>query len=104
MPIVDGEFDNEAELQRWVKANVSVFLQDCLFLDGFRITTTAGKGGVPDGFALNFKSREWYIIESELLSHGVWPHIAGDGKGTQLFPGRRAASPLRGFPNPGWLR
>jgi hypothetical protein len=76
MPIIEGRFDSEAELQQWVKSNVSAFLSDCIFIDGFRITTSAGKGGVPDGFALNFKSREWHIVESELLSHGVWPHIA----------------------------
>ncbi len=76
MPIIEVQFDNEAELQKWVQANVSFFLKDCFFLDGFRITTSAGKGGVPDGFAINFKTREWYIIESELLAHGVWPHIA----------------------------
>jgi len=45
-------------------------------MNGFQIKTSSGKGGVPDGFAFDFDNREWYVIECELLSHGVWPHIA----------------------------
>jgi hypothetical protein len=41
-----------------------------------QILTTAGKISIPDAFAFNFSTREWFLIEAELLVHGVWPHIA----------------------------
>ena len=76
MGIIEAVFDNEAELEGWAFANLSQFLGDCIFLDKCQIKTTAGKGGVPDGFAFNFAAKEWHLLECELLSHGVWPHIA----------------------------
>lgn len=76
MAVVESKFDVEAELEQWVFANLHEFLGDCLYLPKFQIVTSSGKGGVPDGFAFNFASREWYLIECELLKHGVWPHIA----------------------------
>ena len=52
------------------------FLPNAIFIPGFQVATTSGKRGVPDEFAFNFHDREWFVIESELLDHGVWPHIA----------------------------
>lgn len=76
MAISEADFDNEDELHQWAATNLSVFLPNALFLPGFQVTTTSGKKGIPDGFAFNFHEREWFVIESELLNHGVWPHIA----------------------------
>ncbi len=76
MAITDAEFDNENELQTWAFANHKLFFGNSVFLPGFRISTSAGKGGVPDGFAFNFDQRSWWVIECELLKHGVWQHIA----------------------------
>jgi hypothetical protein len=76
MPIAEATFDNEEELETWVTANVSIFLGDCVYLSKFQITTSSGKNAIPDGFAFNFATREWYLVECELLRHGVWPHIA----------------------------
>ncbi len=76
MPITDAPFDLEKELEAWVHLHVSNFFGDCILLPGFRITTASGKHGVPDGFVFNFFTRSWWIVECELLSHGVWPHIA----------------------------
>lgn len=76
MPITDAAFEREQELQDWVYENISNFFGDCILLPGFRITTPSGKHGIPDGFAFNFNQRLWWIIECELLNHGVWPHIA----------------------------
>ncbi|MFH1300940.1 MAG: hypothetical protein ABIK07_07735 [Planctomycetota bacterium] len=76
MGISDASFDNEKELEGWTFSNCNTFFGDCIFLSGFRITTPAGKHGIPDGFAFNFSQRAWWFIECELLSHGVWPHIA----------------------------
>src|SRR5581483_4559840 len=76
MPITERDFDSESELQRWVYSNSQTFFGDCILLPGFRITTPSGKHGVPDGFAFSFEQRRWWIVECELLAHGVWPHIA----------------------------
>jgi hypothetical protein len=76
MPLVEAEFTDEKELQRWVTANISLFLPGSFWIDGFPISTTSGKQGIPDGFAFNLKNRSWSVVECELLKHGVWPHIA----------------------------
>ncbi len=76
MAIQDAPFDAEIELQKWAFENCSTFFGECIFLPGFKIATPAGKQGVPDGFAFNFVDRAWWVVECELLHHGVWPHIA----------------------------
>src|SRR5688500_11399147 len=76
MPITDAPFSSEKELEGWVYENIHTFFGDCILLPGFRITTPAGKHGIPDGFAFSLKRRAWWIVEAELLLHGVWPHIA----------------------------
>ncbi|HJZ55561.1 MAG TPA: hypothetical protein VKE74_11405 [Gemmataceae bacterium] len=76
MAITDAQFDTEGELQTWAFANSSTFFGNSILLPGFRITTAAGKHGLPDGFAFNFDQRAWWVIECELLTHGVWTHIA----------------------------
>lgn len=70
-------FNNEDELHQWIKSNAQRFLGNGLFLDGnFLIYTRRNKGAKPDGYYINFETSEWTIIETELISHGVWPHIA----------------------------
>lgn len=76
MDIVEAAFENEAELDRWAQENIGRFLSGAIFLSPFRIETPSGKGGIPDGFAFNLADRQWFIVEAELLKHGVWPHIA----------------------------
>lgn len=76
MSISDAQFDNEKELQDWAFANSHTFFGDSTLVGGFKITTPSGKGGVPDGFVFNFAQRSWWVVECELLAHGVWPHIA----------------------------
>ena len=76
MAITEQKFDNEAELQAWAQGNIATFLGPCAYLKGFMVRTSSGKGCVPDGFAFDFAQKEWYIVEYELLEHGVWPHIA----------------------------
>jgi len=76
MAITDAPFDLEKELEGWVYGNIDTFSPGCILLPGFRITTPSGKHGIPDGFVFNFQLRSWWIVECELLRHGVWPHIA----------------------------
>jgi len=76
MAITEDDFEKESELEDWVYANLETFLGPCALLKKFLINTSAGKGAIPDGIAFNFLTHQWYVIECELLKHGVWPHIA----------------------------
>ena len=74
--INEANYNSETELQDWVFANINVFLPRSTLIPGFQVTTISGKSGVPDAFVFNFEDREWFVVECELLTHGVWPHIA----------------------------
>src|SRR5262249_54473019 len=76
MAIRDAAFDREEELQAWAFANRERFFGDATLLPGFRIVTPTGKAGIPDGFVFDFDQEAWWVVECELLAHGVWQHIA----------------------------
>jgi hypothetical protein len=76
MSIEQCQFEKEEELHQWVEQNITKFLGEGIFLDGFPISTKRKKGGIPDGFFLDLHNQSWTIIESELIHHGVWDHIA----------------------------
>ena len=40
------------------------------------ISSADGFGTIPDGFAIDFSARRWFMVEAELSSHSVWGHIA----------------------------
>ena len=76
MSIIEADFENEKELDQWVSENLELFLPGAVYLPGIYVATTSGKRGLPDGFAYDLDAQEWYLLEAELLSHRVWPHIA----------------------------
>lgn len=76
MTIERKKFDSESELHSWVEKNIDTFFGDVIYVKGFKIATGKNKGGVPDGFTLDLNNSSWTIIESELINHGVWDHIA----------------------------
>lgn len=76
MPLQKAPFDSEQELHDWASGHIQNFLPKAHYIPGFPVETITGKRCVPDGFAFNFEDREWFVIESELLGHGVWKHIA----------------------------
>ena len=78
MAISKENFNKETELHNWVEKNTNQFFgNDIIYLTGnFLINTKRNKGAKPDGFVLDLKNYSWTVIESELLSHGVWDHIA----------------------------
>ena len=76
MSIEKRIYNNEAELHSWVETKVQYFFGDVIYLKGFQITTRRNKAGIPDGYILDLTNQSWTIIESELLVHGVWDHIA----------------------------
>lgn len=70
-------FASESELESvvWEHANW-FFGADSLVLPKMKIQTGSGAGTIPDGFAIDFQTQTWYIVEAEIASHGVWAHIA----------------------------
>ncbi len=77
MAIQPCKFDNENELHSWVESQVKEFFGDVIYVPGtFFINTKGKKGGRPDGLVLDMANSSWTIVESELLQHGVWDHIA----------------------------
>ena len=69
-------FDREHEIDDWLEGNFKDYWPNAIYLKGFKIKTPHGKGGIPDGFILDPKNNQWFVIENELLRHGVWTHIA----------------------------
>jgi hypothetical protein len=77
MAIQQSKFNDEKELHTWVEKQIEYFFGDVIYLPGtFIISTKRNKGGKPDGFILDISNSSWTIVESELLHHGVWEHIA----------------------------
>ncbi|MBP8258253.1 MAG: hypothetical protein KA118_01150 [Verrucomicrobia bacterium] len=74
---VAASFDNEEEIERVVIAHAAfIFGPDSIILPKSLIRSAEGFGTIPDGFAIDFSARRWFIVEAELSSHSVWTHIA----------------------------
>lgn len=74
---VVAPFDSEAELENVVLDNYEdIFGPDSILLPKALIKSADGAGTVPDAFAVDLVQRRWYVVEAELLGHGVWRHIA----------------------------
>jgi hypothetical protein len=39
------------------------------------VRTSVGRGTIPDAFVIDYENDEWYLVEAELIAHGVWRHI-----------------------------
>lgn len=53
-----------------------LFGSSILFLPKSKVTTLGGAGTIPDGFVIDVESEEWFMVETELATHGTWQHIA----------------------------
>ena len=74
---VAASFNNEEEIERVVLENAEyIFGPDSIMLPKSLIRSADGSGTIPDGYAIDFSSRRWFIVEAELSSHSVWGHIA----------------------------
>ena len=70
-------FKDENELEQVIVLNYEfVFGPSSFYLSKSLIKTSDGVGTVPDGFAIDIGRRLWYIVEAELLQHGVHEHIS----------------------------
>jgi len=75
--LIQAKFDNEQELEDVVLANSEYFFgPSSILIPKKLIKTKDGFGTIPDGFAVDLSSRNWYIVEAELIHHNVWGHIA----------------------------
>ena len=73
---IKSPFDNENELEQVIVLNYEyLFGPSSFYLPKSKITTLDGKGTIPDGFVIDIDQRVWYIVEVELISHGVYEHI-----------------------------
>jgi hypothetical protein len=69
-------FQNEAELEKIIVTNYEyLFGPASLYLPKSKIVTADGFGTIPDGFVIDLDNRIWYIVEAELIRHGVYEHI-----------------------------
>ena len=74
---IEASFVNEEEIERVVLANAEyIFGADSILLPKSLIRSADGSGTIPDGYAIDFATRRWFIVEAELSSHSVWGHIA----------------------------
>jgi len=71
------EFKSEEEVENVVIENFKLLFGDySILLPKSIITTSGGKGTIPDGIIINFQDEQWYILEVERGIHGTWEHIA----------------------------
>ena len=74
---IQTQFNSEDELEQVVVDNAEyIFGPSSIYLPKKLITTRDGFGTIPDGFAIDIASRQWFIVEAELSKHSVWSHIA----------------------------
>jgi hypothetical protein len=73
----ETEFNNEAELEAIVEKYAKLlFGNDTIYLSKKMLVRTGeGRGTIPDAFVIDYENEQWYIVEAELIAHGVWRHI-----------------------------
>ena len=73
----EARFRNEREIEDLVLNNSDYFFgPSSVLIPKAKISTRDGAGTIPDGFAVDLESRNWYVMEAELGEHSVWSHIA----------------------------
>jgi hypothetical protein len=73
---IEEGFRNEAEIEQVFFEHYQVLLgANVVLLPKSGIQTTGGAGTIPDAYAFDLDNNTWYLIEVELLHHGVWQHI-----------------------------
>jgi hypothetical protein len=74
---IKAQFDNEAEIDGVVQRYAEqLFGSSSIYLPKTKITTSGGRGTIPDAFVIDIQSEEWYVVEAERAVHGTWEHIA----------------------------
>jgi hypothetical protein len=70
-------FLDEAELEAVVEKHAKLlFGNDTIYLSKkMLVKTVEGRGTIPDAFVIDYENDDWYLVEVELIAHGVWRHI-----------------------------
>lgn len=75
--LITAPFSDEGELEAVLLENYEyIFGPDSILLPKRLIKSPDGSGTIADAFAIDLQQRKWYLVEAELISHGVWAHIA----------------------------
>lgn len=73
---IEEGFRNEAEIEQVFLEHYQVLMGvNVVLLPKSGIQTAGGSGTIPDAYAFDLDNNTWYLIEVELLHHGVWQHI-----------------------------
>lgn len=73
---IEEGFRNEAEIEQVFFEHYQVLMgANVVLLPKSSIQTSDGSGTIPDAYAFDLDNNTWYLIEVELLHHGVWQHI-----------------------------
>lgn len=73
---IDENFRNEGEIEQVFFEHYQVLMgANVVLLPKSIIQTSDGSGTIPDAYAFDLDNHCWYLIEVELLHHGVWQHI-----------------------------
>lgn len=74
---IQAPFNSENELESVVVEHAEyIFGPSSIYFPKKLIKTGDGSGTIPDGFAIDPSTRQWFVVEAELARHGVWTHIA----------------------------
>lgn len=69
----------EGDLEEIVKEHTKdIFGEDSIYFERRKISSELGIRSIPDGFAINFRSKKLYAIEIELSTHS-YDHIVSQG-------------------------
>ncbi len=72
----EEQFSKESELEGVLYEHYRLLYGDeSLIFTKSQIKTAEGTKTIPDAFVINVEDREWFIVEAELLHHGVYEHI-----------------------------
>ncbi len=89
---IQSPFVSEDELKKMVILNAEYFFGPSSFcLSKEFISTKNGFEAIPDGYVVDLKSRQWFIVNPNIAKHDVWSHIAPQ-VAKQLIAANRSAT------------
>lgn len=73
----ETDFSDEAELEAVVERHSKLlFGTSTIFLSKKMLVRTGDeRGTIPDAFVIDYENGDWYLVEVEVIGHGVWRHI-----------------------------
>jgi hypothetical protein len=70
-------FEDEGELESFVQSRPeTIFGENVIYLPQKYLQTPGGAGTVPEAVVIDLLVDKWYIVEVELVEHGIHGHIA----------------------------